>query len=51
MIEAEQFIATNILEWSKFTAPNQRVELMRLIGAYNMLIDRFETDPSLLIGV
>lgn len=51
VIEAEQFIATNILEWSKFTAPNQRVELMRLIGAYNMLIDRFETDPSLLIGV
>lgn len=49
VIEAEQFIATNILEWSNFTNPNQRTELRRLVDAYNSLVERHETDPSLKI--
>ena len=51
VIEIEQFIATNLLEWSKFTTPNQRTELERLIGAYNMLVAHYETDPSLSISI
>lgn len=51
VIEAEQFIATNILEWSKFSEKLQRTEVMKLISKYNELIEVVETDPSLLIQV
>ncbi len=51
VIEAEQFIATNLLEWSKFSTQNQRVELERLIEVYNKLVNHYETDPSLLISI
>lgn len=51
VIEAEQFIATNILEWSNFTNPNQRIELKRLIDAYNIIVEKHETDPSLIINI
>ena len=49
VIEAEQFIATNILEWSQFTEKSQRIEVMRLISKYNEIVQRVETDPSLTI--
>ena len=49
VIEAEQFIATNILEWSQFTEKSQRIEVKRLISKYNEIIQRVETDPSLTI--
>jgi len=32
VIEAEQFIATNILEWSQFDEKAQRIEVMHLIS-------------------
>lgn len=51
VIEAEQFIATNILEWSCFVSLAQHVELKRLIDAYNELVVSHETDPSLLINM
>ena len=47
VIEAEQFIATNILEWSKFIGRHQKDEVVRLIVAYNNIIAQCETDPSL----
>lgn len=51
VIEAEQFIATNILEWSKFTEKSQRVEVERLISKYNEIVCAVETDPSLTIQI
>lgn len=51
VIEAEQFIATNILEWSQFKEKSQRAEIMRLISKYNEIIQSVETDPSLAITI
>jgi hypothetical protein len=49
VIEAEQFIATNILEWSNFAEKSRRSEVARLIDRYNDIIEQTETDPSLKI--
>lgn len=51
VIEAEQFIATNILEWSQFVDQNNRFEIMKLINKYNEIVEEVETDPSLLINL
>jgi hypothetical protein len=51
VIEAEQFIATNILEWSQFIEKSQREEIVRLISKYNEIVESIETDPSLLINM
>jgi len=51
VIEAEQFIATNILEWSQFAEKYQQAEIARLIHRYNEIIESVETDPSLLITI
>jgi hypothetical protein len=49
VIEAEQFIATNILEWSQFTEKSHRSEVVKLISRYNEIIELSETDHSLKI--
>ena len=49
VIEIEQFIATNIMEWSKFNGPQHKGEVARLISAYNNIICMCETDPSLQV--
>lgn len=49
IIEAEQFIATNILEWSGFAENSRCKEAERLISRYNKIIEEVETDPSLKI--
>jgi hypothetical protein len=51
VIEAEQFIATNILEWSQFAEKAQRLEVVKLISKYNEIIQAIETDPSLMIQI
>ena len=51
VIEAEQFIATNILEWSHFAEQSNRSEINRLISRYNEIVREVETDPSLLIEI
>lgn len=51
VIEAEQFIATNILEWSHFQGQQQRSEITRLLTAYNNIISACETDPSLHVAI
>jgi hypothetical protein len=51
VIEAEQFIATNILEWSQFIEKSQRLEVARLIEKYNEIVQAIETDPSLVIQI
>lgn len=51
IIEAEQFIATNILEWGQFAEKAHRAEVLRLITQYNIIVQSYETDPSLLIDM
>ena len=51
VIEAEQFIATNILEWSKFKEKSHRPEILKLINKYNEIVQKVETNPSLLINL
>jgi hypothetical protein len=50
IIEAEQFIATNIMEWGCFSAVPQRQEVERLINRYNEIIKMVETDWGLMIA-
>lgn len=49
IIEAEQFIATNIFEWSEFSESSRKEQIARLIRQYNQIVEAAETDPSLLI--
>lgn len=51
IIPIEQFLTMNIYERSKFKQLNQRDTLTRLIGKYNLIIDKCETDPSLKISL
>lgn len=49
VIEAEQFIATNILEWSHFEAKGQHAEIKKIFHRYNEIVAFAETDPSLAV--
>lgn len=50
IIEAEQFIATNIMEWGCFSTAPQRQEVERLINRYNEIIEKVETDWGMKIS-
>jgi hypothetical protein len=49
VIEIEQFIATNIYEWTAFQQTKRNVSFRKLLEVYNRIIDQCETDPSLKI--
>ena len=49
ILEAEQFIATNILELSKFESVYRKITVRKLIDKYNAIVDACETDPSLRV--
>lgn len=49
IIDAEQFIATNVYEWSAFDSAKQKDPIENLINTYNDLIENYETDPSLKV--
>jgi len=49
ILDAEQFLAANIHEWGKFEAEARTVATAELIKRYNLLIENFETDPSLKV--
>lgn len=51
ILEIEQFVATNVYEWSGFAANKRPVSINELINVYNAVIDACETDPSLRIAV
>lgn len=51
ILEIEQFVATNIYEWSKFEHAQRPVKVHDLVHAYNRIIEQAETDPSLKITV
>lgn len=51
ILEAEQFIATNVYELSKFETSQRKVTVERLVEKYNEIVEQCETDPSLKITV
>lgn len=51
ILDAEQFIATNIYELSGFNAGRRKPTIEHLADAYNDIVDQCETDPSLKIAV
>lgn len=51
IIEIEQFIATNVYEWTAFQQTKRAVSVRQMIETYNRIIEECETDPSLKIEV
>lgn len=50
IIEAGQFIATNLYEWSAFKSSERRLTVEKLVERYNDLVAACETDPGLKIS-
>lgn len=51
ILEVEQFVATNVLEWSGFQIARRPITVQDLIECYNRIIEECETDPSLKIVI
>ena len=51
IIEASQFIATNLYEWSKFKPADRKVKAENLVTKYNAIVAECETDPGLQISI
>ena len=51
VFEVTQFLITNIHKWSRFELSQRPVSLRKLVEAYNRIVDRYETDPSLKISI
>jgi len=51
ILEIEQFIATNVFEWTAFQQTKRSVTIRQLVETYNRIIDECETDPGLKIAM
>jgi hypothetical protein len=51
ILEIEQFVATNVYEWSTFQQTKRALTVRHLVDTYNRIIDQCETDPSLKITI
>jgi len=51
VLEIEQFVATNVYEWSAFDQGQRPVTVRNLINAYNRIVEKCETDHSLKISI
>lgn len=51
ILEVDQFVATNVYEWSRFEHSQRPLSIRELLETYNGIIERSETDPSLKISV
>lgn len=51
ILEIEQFVATNVLEWSGFETTERPVRVRDLVECYNRIVTQHENDPSLIISV
>lgn len=49
IIEIEQFIATNVYEWSVFERDARQSTVAEIIARYNKIVAEHESDPSLRI--
>jgi hypothetical protein len=51
VMDAVQFLATNLYEFSHFSASQRRVTMESLAARYNEIVDAEESDPSLRIAM
>lgn len=51
ILEIEQFIATNVYEWTSFEDMKRAMTVSQLVNTYNHIIDTCETDHSLKITI
>jgi hypothetical protein len=51
ILEIEQFVATNVYEWSKFELAQRPLSVRELVERYNRIVENSETDPSLKISI
>ena len=51
ILEAEQFLATNVYELSFFKTADRKITVERIIDKYNEIVEECETDPSLKVSV
>jgi hypothetical protein len=51
ILEIEQFVTTNVYEWSGFMQAKRPPKVAELVDEYNKIIDSCETDPSLKISI
>ncbi len=51
ILDIEQFVTTNVYEWSIFNQANRSASVHELVDAYNRIIEACETDHSLMIGI
>ena len=51
ILDFEQFIASNVYELSQFKASERKLTVRRLIDAYNQIVAKCETDPSLRVDL
>lgn len=51
IFEVEQFVALNLYEWGRFGADGRKTAVADLVERYNEIVEEFETDPSLRIGL
>ena len=51
VLDIEQFVATNVYEWSGFQQANRAASLAELVSTYNDIVETCETDPSLRISM
>jgi hypothetical protein len=49
VLEIEQFIGVNIYEWTQFEHTQRPMSMGELVNAYNRIVEKVETDPSLKI--
>jgi hypothetical protein len=49
IFEIEQFVALNLYELGRFGADGRKTAVTDMVGRYNQIVERFETDPSLKI--
>jgi hypothetical protein len=49
IFEIEQFVALNLYELGRFGADGRKTAVTDMVGRYNQIVEKFETDPSLKI--
>ncbi len=51
VFDIEQFLASNLYELGQFDPQGRKSSVKQLIGAYNQIVEKCETDPSLIIKI
>jgi len=49
VLDIEQFLVTNLFEWTQFEAKERKSNFQDLVDQYNQIVEACETDPSLKI--